>query len=100
MRTKRSEGDEDSTPSTEQRAEQEHRSISNGSIIKQMVTKDKEIVNSKRNTSELGWFGIRVTRLVETIACMGNKAGTGGQANITSQHKNNTQSQSEFSFFL
>ena len=96
----RSEGDDHSTPSTEQRGERECRSTDNGSVTKQMVTKEQGINNSQINISKLRWFGTQVTHFVETIACTGNKAGTGGEANITGKCKNNTHSQSEFSFFL
>ena len=100
VRANGSESDEHSTPSTDRRSERGRRSTDNGSVIKQTVTKDKETASSQINTLKLGWFGTQVTHLVETIVCMGNKAGTGGKANITGKYKTNPQSQSEFSFFL
>ena len=100
VRANGSEGDDHSTPSTEQRGERECRSTDNGSVTKQTVTKEQGITSSQINISKLGWFGTQVTHLVETITYTGSKVGTGGKANIINKCKNNTQSQSEFSFFL
>ena len=94
------EGDDHSTPSKEQRGERECGLTDNGFVTKQPVTKQQGIINNEINVSKLGWFGTQVTYLVETITHTGSKIGTGGKANITNKCKNNTQSQSEFSFFL
>ena len=100
VRTNGSEGDDHSTPSTEQREEREDRSISSELVTKQTVTKEQESTGSIIKISKLEWLGTQVTHFVETIAYTGNKVGIGGKANITNKCKNNTQSQSEFSFFL
>ena len=99
VRTNGSEGDDHSTPSMEQRGGREGRSTSN-ELVTKTVAKDQESTGNIIKVSKLEWFGTQVTHFVETIAGTGNKVGTGGKANVTNKCKNNTQSQSEFSFFL
>ena len=99
-RTNGNEGDEDSTPSTNQKSERQCETGGNGSVTKETVTGDKRLTSSQVKTSKLSWFGMKVNHLVETVACTGNRVGMGGNANITGKCKTNTQSQSEFSFFL
>ena len=94
------EGDDHSTPSMEQRDEREGKSTNSELVTKQAVIKEQKSTGKILKVSKLEWFGTQVSQFVETIAYTGNKAGTGGKANITNKCKNNTQSQSEFSFFL
>ena len=94
------EGDDHSTPSKEQRGERDCGLTNNGFVTKQPVTKQQGIINNEINVPKLGWFGTQVTYLVETITHTGSKIGTGGKVDITNKCKSNSQSQSEFSFFL
>ena len=94
------EGDDHLTPSKEQRGERECGLTDNGFVTKQPVTKQQGIINNEINVPKLGWFGTQVTYLVETMMHTGSKIGTGGKVDITNKCKSNSQSQSEFSFFL
>ena len=94
------EGDNHSTPSKEQQGERECGLTDNGFVTKQPVTKQQGIINNEINVPKLGWFGTQVTYLVETITHTGSKIGTRGKVDITNKCKSNSQSQSEFSFFL
>ena len=69
-------------------------------MVTKTVAKEQESTGNIIKVSKLEWLGTQVTHFVETIAGTGNKVGTGGKANVTNKCKNNTQSQSEFSFFL